>query len=248
MHTRLAQRLCDCFGQELLDASADEWGVRIYDQERPIRRVGWAAMLTPDVVQQCVSGGVDLLVTFHDAWPFLYQVREESLRLLGQSGLGHVWVHAPLGQADFGSNAFLLERIGCASSRPYALQEGFYMGRIGALPEEVPLEAVAARLEAAYGEAPRFVHDGGRPCRCVAVVTGGGCNTEYMRLALEEGRDTYITGEYNAYLAIYARGTGLNVLVFSHTYTERYAALRLAERLFGADAGVEFVEIVEEHL
>lgn len=63
----------------------------------------------------------------------------------------------------------------------------------------------------------------GQILRRVAVAAGGGNMTGEMRISVENGCDTYVTGEYVLYSRQYARHAGMNLLVGA-TPTRRFWA------------------------
>ena len=101
-------------------------------------------------------------------------------------------------------------------------------------------------LNRELGEEPRFRWNGGANVKCIAAVTGAGCNTAYVKEAQELGCDTYVAGECNLYLGIYARGQDINCLVYSHTATENKGTENFAKLL--ADPGTPVVKLNEPHL
>ena len=56
--------------------------------------------------------------------------------------------------------------------------------------------------------------------RKIGLITGAGLKTSDVKLALERGCDTYITGEKVLYTVQYAAFVGINLIVGSHTFTE----------------------------
>ena len=64
------------------------------------------------------------------------------------------------------------------------------------------------------------MHDANRSVRRVGTVTGAGIYTTFLRDALHFGIDLYVTGETNLYLLEYAKFKNVNVLVYSHNYSE----------------------------
>ncbi len=130
------------FTRELLDAHPDEWGIAGYC-DHPTA-AGYSTTITPDVIRTATDRGVDLIVTHHDAWDFMFEQREQVQSLLKENGLTHVWAHLPLDLAEFGTSATLLSEIGCV---PVAVLK-HAEGRVGELPESVPLTAVRERLTA----------------------------------------------------------------------------------------------------
>lgn len=86
----------------------------------------------------------------------------------------------------------------------------------------------------------------GQILRRVAVAAGGGNMTGEMRISVENGCDTYVTGEYVLYSRQYARHAGMNLLVGSHTNTEILGVKAMAEKL-AQGTELELVRIEEEN-
>ena len=220
--------LDDLFGRELLDTHRDEWGIA--DHCGHPSALGYATTMTPDAIRAAVDLNVDVVVTHHDAWDFMFEQRDEVRSLLKENGLTHVWAHLPLDLADFGTSATLLSELGCASVAVLQHAEG----RVGELPEAAPLSAVSERLTALLSEEPCRVHDANRAVRRVATVTGAGLYTNFLRDALSYDVDLYVTGETSLFLLEYAKFREVNVLVYSHNYTELPGVRAFAEKIAGA--------------
>jgi len=45
---------------------------------------------------------VDLILTHHDAWDFIYRFKEAWEKKLKEENISHFWVHGPLDYVDFG--------------------------------------------------------------------------------------------------------------------------------------------------
>ncbi|MDE3000710.1 MAG: Nif3-like dinuclear metal center hexameric protein [Gemmatimonadota bacterium] len=220
--------LDDLFGRELLDAHPDEWGICAYCDHPSA--MGYATTITPEAIGKAVDLNVDLIVTHHDAWDFMFEQCEEVQSLLKENGLTHVWAHLPLDLADFGTSATLLSEMGCA---PVAVLQ-HAGGRVGERPEFAPLGALRERLTTLMSEQPCRVYDAGRAVRRVATVTGAGFYTNFLRDALSYDVDLYVTGETSLFLLEYAKFRKVNVLVYSHNYTELPGVRAFAERIAGA--------------
>ena len=117
------------FTRELLVAHPDEWGIAEYC-DHPVS-IGYATTITPDTIKTAVDRDVDVIVTHHDAWEFMFEQREEVRALLRKNGLTHIWAHLPLDLADFGTSAMLLSEIGCTPVATLAENAG----RVGELSE-----------------------------------------------------------------------------------------------------------------
>ena len=104
-------------------------------------------------IRAAVDLNVDLIVTHHDAWDFMFEQRDEVQSLLKENGLTHVWAHLPLDLADFGTSATLLSELGCSQVAVLPHAEA----RVGEFSEPGSLATVQASLTSLLSEAP---------CRC----------------------------------------------------------------------------------
>jgi putative NIF3 family GTP cyclohydrolase 1 type 2 len=221
----------------------DEWGIEIPNSLKQIAGIGYATSISPQVIRDAKANHLDLIVTLHGAWDFLHEIQKECKYMLRESGMGHIFVHEPMGKTEFSPGKLLLEKAGCSINEE--LSKRFH-GKIGEVDLEKDFDQVKLSLNQALGEDPRFEWNGSkRVCR-VATVTGAGANTNYVKSALDLNCDTYITGEYNLYLGMYIQGMGMNCLVYSHTATENMGPQRLAEYLAQSEAPV--LKLNEEQL
>jgi putative NIF3 family GTP cyclohydrolase 1 type 2 len=211
--------------QHLLEAQPDEWGITIH-RNTP-QSLGFATTLTPFVVHQAVNQNLELLVTHHDTWDFMLEERQESYKLLAQHQISHIWCHEPLDKADYGTAVALLNIIGCDVTEIVVDD----CGRIGMLPKEVELETIIELLNNQLGEKPCRIQDAGKPISRVACVPGAGMMIDYLAETLKHQIDLYITGETSLYLLEYAKYRGVNVLVYSHNYTEIFGTQNLAWKI-----------------
>ena len=199
------------FNPELLDSLPDEWGIVIHCLNP--HSIGFATTLTPGVIKQAIAKDIDLLVTHHDAWDFMLEERQACIELLAQHQISHVWCHAPLDTADFGTAAALLTLTGCHLVKTIAQGNG----HIGELPGPLPLSDIRELLDGKLSENPCRVHDANRLVSHIACVTGAGATTKYLAEDLAYGVDLYLTGETSLYLLEYASFHNVNVLIYSHT-------------------------------
>ncbi len=112
--------------------------------------------------------------------------------------------------------------------RPAPAAEG--EGRVGELPQAVPLGDFAAAARAALKSGPvQVVGEPGRPVRRVAIVCGAG--GELLGDAVRARADVLLTGEarFHDYLAAHA--AGLALVLPGHYATERGGVEALADRL-----------------
>jgi putative NIF3 family GTP cyclohydrolase 1 type 2 len=213
------------FDPNILESLPGEWGIVIHCPEP--QSIGFATTLTPAIIQQASAKGINLLVTHHDSWDFMLEERQACLDLLAQHQISHIWCHAPLDAADFGTSATLLAMTGCKLVGIFA--QG--AGRIGELPVPLPLSAVKASLDGKLSETPCRSLDMHRAVTRIACVTGAGASTKYLAEALPYGIDLYLTGETSLYLLEYANYYNINVLIYSHNYTEIFGTQNLAYKI-----------------
>jgi len=242
----IQSRFSKLFEPTLLTAHPAEWGWRIPPGITDIYRIGYAVTLTPDLVQLAQLANVQLIITHHDAWEFLNEMRTQSLLQLEQYGIAHLFVHAPLDCADFGQSATFLNLTGCNEIGRFDREGDLYWGRYGLLPNPQPFAEFERNLSGVLGEKPRLVRQEIATIQRVAVVTGGGCTTAELKQACDLGCDTYITGELNAYILMYARYLKMNLLVYSHTATEIHGVEALVNLLIDGNPEVISLRLVEE--
>jgi len=230
-----------------LEQCPDEWGFT-WASDRPIRRVGYATNLTVEVAREGIAQGVDLLLTHHDTWPFLYGMREACADLLHPRGISHCFFHAPLDAADFGTSAALAKRLGLrVTGKCLAYRDIFLCGRVAQPEQPLELDAVKALLTEALDEPVRAWAHNASPVQKVCIAAGGAHVTDLLKEAVDQGCDTYITGEKILYTLEYARLAGLNLLVGSHTGTELLGVEAMAQRV-AEGCAVQAVRLVEEHV
>jgi putative NIF3 family GTP cyclohydrolase 1 type 2 len=157
----------------------------------------------------------------------MLEERSTSIELLAKHQISHVWCHSPLDAADFGTTATLLTIAGCQLVETIAESNG----RIGDLPKPHHLSDIRELLDGKLSEIPCRVHDANRLVTRIACVTGAGAMTKYLAEALGYGIDLYLTGETSLYLLEYASFHNVNVLIYSHNYTEIFGTQNLANKI-----------------
>ena len=90
---------------------------------------------------------------------------------------------------------------------------------------------LAKRLERATGAKPKIIPGGKTICERIGVVTGGAGGD--LKIAADEGVDTFITGEGPHWTFALAEELGLNVLYGGHYATETFGVKALAAHLSG---------------
>ena len=242
----LINHLKTCFEPVRIEEFPGEFGFTDH-ATAPIGRVGYATNLDPCTVAKAIQFGVDALLTHHDAWDFLYELRTTTFHDLEQAGISHAFVHLPLDAAPFGTAAALAGLLELEILGDFAQYEGLPCGRVCEASQDESLDALAARMLNVTKGGVRVWRFGPDTPRRIGITTGGGSLTDILHEAAELRCDTYITGEANLYTVQYARHLGLNLLIGTHTHTEFPGVESLAGKL-RVTTGLEFVPIREDDI
>jgi dinuclear metal center YbgI/SA1388 family protein len=136
--------------------------------------------------------------------------------------------HLPLdAHPKLGNNAQLCAALGLKNLRPFFFSHGQCIGFQSRT--RISRNDLAKRLHRATGAKPLLIPGGKNICQRIGVVTGGAGNE--LKLAAEEGVDTFITGEGSHWTFAAAEELGLNVLYGGHYATETFGVKALAAHL-----------------
>ncbi|MBY6036541.1 Nif3-like dinuclear metal center hexameric protein [Fictibacillus nanhaiensis] len=220
-----------------------------YRVEKAIRRIAYATNLTPETVEKAAEAGADLLITHHDAWDFLFGMREVCVAELEKHEISHYFTHSPLDFVQFGTCTALFEQIQIDEITRYSTYENDkeYPG-IGVFESALSFTELKNRLEHVLREPVKAWQNHERPVKKVAILTGAGNNSAHIQYAKENGCDAFITGERTLYSVQYAKFAGVNLYVGSHTYTEIFGVRNLAENIQEKYTALEIVQINEDHI
>ena len=224
-----------------LAESWDNVGLLVGDPEAAVERVLVALDITPQVAEEALERGCQLIVAHHPvmncAWHPVQTVRADNrqgrtLTALLRGGVAAICMHTNLDAAEGGVNDILAEKLGL--TQPEMLTEE-KIGRIGTLKCEIPLvEFTHSVIELLRCNGLRYV-DAGRPVHRVAV--GGGACGCYIPQAVAAGCDTFVTSDlkYNDFLDT----EGLNLIDAGHFPTENVVCPALRDRLAEAFPAVD---------
>ena len=225
-----------------LQMDFDNAGFLVGRSDTPVNRVLLALDVTPECIEEALEKGAQLIVSHH---PVIFQpVRSvtdrtsEGLRLLRmiERGLSVISMHTNLDIADGGVNDVLIVRLGavCEGSLD---EDG--CGRIGVLPQTMPLADFLARCRAVLpAKGLRYV-DAQRPVRRLAVLGGDGVDSLYRAAAL--GCDTFVTADVKYHAFQSALDLGINLIDADHFGTEQPVIPALHQALQEAHPDVVFL-------
>ena len=183
-------------------------------------------------VRLAIAAGADLLLVHHGLFwsgshPWTGR-RYELLRLLLDHDLAVYSSHLPLDcHPRLGNNARLAAALGLSRLEPFFFEKGRHLG----LCSRMRLDRVelARRLERVTGRVPVVLPGGPAVCHRIGVVSGG-AGAE-LKLAVQEGVDTFITGEGPHWTFALAEELQVNVLYGGHYATETLGVQALAAHL-----------------
>ena len=183
-------------------------------------------------VKLAMAAGADLMIVHHGLFwspshPWTGK-KYELLRLLVENNLAVYSSHLPLdAHPRLGNNARLCAALGLKKLKPFFLSHGRFIGF--QTSEKIPRADLARRLERVTGAKPRILPGGKSICEKIGVVTGGAGGD--LKQAVEEGVDTFITGEGPHWTYSQAEESGINVLYGGHYATETFGVKALAAHL-----------------
>ncbi|WP_035849689.1 Nif3-like dinuclear metal center hexameric protein [Kitasatospora azatica] len=231
---------------------AESWdavGLVCGDPDDQVRRVLFAVDPVQAVVEEAVAWGADLVVTHHPLYlrgttsVAATSFKGRVVHTLIRAGIALHVAHTNADHADPGVSDALAEAIGLKTTGPLvadptdpAGRRG--SGRIGELPEPLPLAAFAAQVAAglpATATGVRVAGDQDRTIRRVAVC--GGSGDSFLAEARAAGVDAYVTADLRHHPASEAAeaASDLALVDAAHWATE-WPWLNLAARDLGAAA------------
>ena len=216
-----------------LAESWDNVGLLVGDPEAAVERVLVALDITPQVAEEALERGCQLIVAHHPvmncAWHPVQTVRADdrqgrTLTALLRGGVAAICMHTNLDAADGGVNDVLAERLGLRDLVPLTEEK---IGRIGTLKCEIPLVEFTQFVIKSLGCNGLRYTSCGKPVHRVAV--GGGACGDYIPQAIAAGCDTFVTSDlrYHDFLDT----TALNLIDAGHFPTEDVICTPVVEYL-----------------
>lgn len=229
-------------------ALAEEWdnvGLLVGDPAARLGRAMTCLTLTPDVADEAIEQGVDLIVTHHPL-PFRPVQRITTESILGdtlwrliRAGVAVYSAHTAFDSAVQGINQQWGEGLGLKDPVPFSPSEEAEggVGRVGEFQAADFQELIAGVKRVAKIDSVRVVAPSVRTPKRVAIACGSGGSL--MEMAISAGADAFITGEMTFHDCLAARSQGIGVVLTGHFASERFAMETLARRLAESLPGVE---------
>lgn len=163
---------------------------------------------------------------------------------LFEHGITLYAAHLPLDAApEFGNNAVLAKFIRLGRLSPFFRYDGVDIGFLGTLPAARKLGNLQRFFEERFGVEARVLGDPDKPCRKVAVVSGGG-GLGSLEEAAELGADLLLTGELDHTMYHPALESGVAVLAIGHYASETTGPRAMMEVVSSKfDLETEFIDL-----
>ena len=186
--------------------TAEQWdrvGLVLGDFDTAVRRVLCVVDCVPETVEEAVRAGAGLILAHHplllkgvsSVAPDTYKGR--IVHRLIRADIALYVAHTNADVADPGVSDALAARLGLTATRPLVPgEDGRGLGRIGELPEPMPLAeltAYAARRLPPTAGGVRAAGDPGRVIRTLAVC--GGAGDSFLGDATRAGVDAYLCAD-----------------------------------------------------
>jgi dinuclear metal center YbgI/SA1388 family protein len=216
---------------EISDYDGAANGLQVENRGR-VTRIAATVDASLATVRLAAEAGANLLLVHHGLFwspsqPWTGR-KHELLRALLDHDIAVYSSHLPLDlHPKLGNNAQLCAALGLKKLKPFFESQGQPIGFKA--ESRLSLAALAKRLEAATGAKPRLIPGGPEICRRIGVVTGGAGGD--LKIAAEEGVDTFVTGEGPHWTYALAEELGINVLYGGHYATETFGVKALAAHL-----------------
>ena len=211
----------------------DNSGWIVGDPEMQVSGIHLALDCTPQVLQQMLKNGSNLLITHH---PLMFTPIHSILDSDYEGGLiaemlrnqmTMIASHTCLDQAEGGINDALAHSIGLTEIR------GTGFVRVGRLPKAMDAESFAGHLETVLQDRVRIMGSRKQAVSHVGLCSGAG-GSEWQE-AREMGASAFVTGEMKHHLSLEANASGIVCFECGHAATELPGIRALREALQSAD-------------
>ncbi len=197
-----------------------------------VRNMAVAVDACQAVIDRAAQQGADLLLVHHGLfWAGLEPLVGRHYRRVAallKHGIALYSAHIPLDRhPEVGNNIVLARKLGVEVRGWFGDYRGAPLGTWGEL--DLPREAVASRLTAILGSAPRVIAGGPERVRRLGIITGSAGSM--IRQAREADLDSFVTGEGQHWTYFEAEELGVNAFFAGHYATETLGVKALAEHV-----------------
>lgn len=226
-------------------ASWDKVGLVLGEPDAPVERILCVVDVVPETAQEAIDLGVQMIISHHpllfrgvsSVAPTTYAGR--IVHDLIRDGVALHVAHTNADVAADGVNEALADLFGLTDRAPLT-SDG--IGRIGTLPEPLPLReflAQAARVLPATPWGVRATGDGGRVIRRIAVSSGSG--SQNLPVAAAAGVDAIVTSDIKHHYASEHMAAGGPAIVEAAHWATEWPWLPRVARLLRDRFGIETI-------
>ena len=246
------KELYDIFNRHFPEYLREDWdndGIMCCtDSSAEVNNVLIALDVTESVVDYAISRNFDLIISHH---PLIFRPvsamteDEHTSRKLIKRISNNISVfsfHTRADKATGGVNDILASIIGLTDVIPFG--EGG-MGRIGNLPEEISLDEFADTVKEKLGSDAIRIADAYNPVKRVALLGGDGKG--FVRDAISEGADTYLSGRLSYNVMEDGADMGINLVEAGHYFTE-FPLTNLFSSIISNADGNAYIEIADSNM
>jgi dinuclear metal center YbgI/SA1388 family protein len=208
------------------------WG----DAQGLVTRVMTCLTLNPDVAEEAIRGGAQLIVVHH---PILFRPIQRltnetptggMLLSLARHGVAVYSAHTAYDNANEGINFQLAGRLGLEAVAPLRVVDTSNVGRLGRLPQPCTLKELIADVKRQLG-VTEIQYVGSPELRVERVAIGCGAGAEFIDDAIRQNCQVLLTGEARFHACLEARERGLGLILLGHFASEQPAMPILADQI-----------------
>ncbi len=230
-------KILDDFARPELAEKWDNVGLLIGRVDKPVKKVIGALDFSPEVCEQAIAEGVDMIITHHPAIlePLKTITNEnwqtEMILKIIAADIAVYSAHTNLDSVIGGVNDILARKLELEDIVSLEGEENPHegIGRMGTLPKEISLKDYILTIKKALKIDSVSVVDGNRPVKKVIVC--GGSGSFLIEKAIELGVDTLVTGDVKYHFGQTAAANGINLIDAGHQWTEMPIVNALADKL-----------------
>ena len=212
---------------------------------KDIKRIAFAVSFNLPILEKAIELKADVIIVHHGFFGKdfinLRGAKKERIKLLLQNDISLFGIHLPLDAHEkYGNNAQLFSFIGAKIEKPYEV------GFIGTNEKKYSIDKmldifhkklnisneIEKRIEKSPSIfTPKFKHkftyldNGPKIPKKIAIVSGGAAS--WFEKAINEGIDTYITGEIDEPIPAISLETKTNYIALGHYFSEKVGVLAL---------------------
>lgn len=221
-------------------------GLQVQGEEQ-VSRVGFAVDACLASVQEAARNNIQLLVVHHGLFwrecPLVVDLHYYRMKVLLDNGIGLYAAHLPLDwHPVLGNNRQIADLLSMDISKDFGMIEGVHLGKVAEFRKSVHRDKLKKEIDEKLDTTCQLLPFGPEQVKRVGIVSGGG--TSLLLDAIEEGCDTFLTGEqdHSSYHA--ALESGVNVYMAGHYATETLGLRALQDHIESElSVETEFIDI-----